>query len=562
MNVSELLTKWSFKSDDKPLDKIGEKLEHIQHRLEFLAAAEIVRGIFELTERFSSMGEQLNNAAMSAGITVESLQGLQFAAGQAGVSAEEVQTAMARLSRQLYEARNGSEQANQAFAKLGISSDQVKSFKDSRQALKAIADRLETMKDPIAKNALAMELLGRGGFKMVAFLSEGGKSMEDLSSRAEEMGAVLAGPNVRALQEVEDALSAMWQVFKVAAATITSYFAPSITSFAKAMVQLYAANRKVILQNFKEWAFKITYAFGFVYGVVEAVIKRFMEFAAAHPVLIKVVGDLVLALMGLSLGAGVLQKMLNMAGVALGFMGDGLRLIGKPIALFLGGVGWMLKGIGQLIARLGLLVVETFPAVGEALFNLGVAVSANPFGLAAAGVVAAIAAISLALNALWVLMTGGKFEDTWVAKLWSGAKGAAGWIAEKLGIKMGAAPGLSPEQQRAAAETDESGVPRYLRPTAGAAPGPDGMNFLQQAAGANDDVAQWLRAPPSPAQDPSARMLMPTTQNNTINAPVTVNVPAGTEPNAVVRAVKDSIKEHLDQQAREIRRDRRDALAY
>src|SRR3954470_5783097 len=145
MDLLELVTKMKVQVFDKPVAGLEHRLEKIQHRLEFLGATEIARGLFELVEKFSGLGEQLQASATSAGLTVEELQKLQYAGSMAAVSGEEMGTALTHLTRTLYGAKQGGAEATKAFEDVGISREQLQGFRTGKDALKALADRFATI---------------------------------------------------------------------------------------------------------------------------------------------------------------------------------------------------------------------------------------------------------------------------------------------------------------------------------------------------------------------------------------------------------------------------------
>src|ERR1700728_2605325 len=171
-DFESLLTKLGFKADLHPLAAVNEHLEGIQRRLEFLAAAEMVKGIYELTERFSHFAEQLGSSAMSAGLTTDALQKLQFAGELNAVSSEDMTGSLAHLSRQLQAARDGSKEATGAFAKAGITPAQIKGFRTSSDALLTLSDRFQNIQDPIKKQAILMQLAGRSSYRLVGLMNK------------------------------------------------------------------------------------------------------------------------------------------------------------------------------------------------------------------------------------------------------------------------------------------------------------------------------------------------------------------------------------------------------
>lgn len=511
MDIIDMLTKWAFKTDTKPLDHVNEKLEKIQHSLEFLGAAEVVKGIFEIVERFSGMAEQLQSGAASAGLTVEALQRLQFAGSQSAVSAEEMTGALSHLTRTLYAARKGSAEATASFAAAGISKEQIAGFHTGADAMRALAERMKGMSDPIAKQGLAMQIMGRGSGKMVAFLSKGGAAMDAMGKEALEMGAVLSGPQVTALADVEDALSAMGQVMKTFMASIAARFAPAIEKTVHALLEMYKANRKLIEIHIAEWVYDMTFALGFVVGLVQWAAKKFFAFAAAHQDLVKWGGRVAMVLGTMALAAFGLQKGLGVVGFFL-----------KPL-------GWLLGGV----AKAGLFLARmVLPLLGVAF---------SPVGLTVMGIVAGLGLLILLVQAAWEMFHGKSFKDTWLGQMYDGVKGMGSALMGKLGL---------------GGQGDE-GVPALLRPDAGKGGGPGFLSNVGDKLGA-------LGGMMTGGAGLSGMMGQMAGGSTTyeMDAPININIPAGADPKEVGKMAREGVRDHLDQTLREARRSLKPGLAY
>ncbi|RZL29676.1 MAG: hypothetical protein EOP64_00290 [Sphingomonas sp.] len=559
MKIAELLAHIGFTTDAAPLDEASEKLEGIKRRLEFLAAAEVVRGIYELTERFSGFAEGLNTAAVAAGLSVESLQKLQFAAGQSGVSADEMSQSMALLSRKLYEARSGSAEAAKSFEQVGIDPAQIQSFHSTQEALLAVSNGMSRLTDPVAKQALAMDLFGRSGSRMVAFMSEGGGAISKMGQEAQDMGAVLSGPAVRALQEVEDSLSGFWQIVKTFSATVAAQFAPSIKAFVGDLEAWYKANRALIMVNVRKWIEDLLYAFGFLVGITEVVTQAIMDYAAAHPGLISQIGKLILWLGGLSLGLGALGKLMgyiksasDVASAGFGGMAEAGKVALKVFTL-------LRSGLAALLLRLAILTETALPGLSAAFAAMGAALQATPIGWLIAGV----AVLVLGVEALYTTFfkKGGNWKDTWIYKIFEKISGAFGWAAKKLGF--GDTPdGNSP--QSAASDAPPASAAGQV---AGALSRTVGMDASQDATTAFSNALGRMQGMSGPAgamalpgaSEASAAMQQIT---STINAPITINVPPGTPPQQVADSAKQAVVDHLDKTLREAQRDVRSAQVH
>lgn len=550
-SLRDLVARISFEANTAVLDKIEHRLEGVQTRLEILAAGEILRGVYELSERFSSFGEQLETAAVSAGLTVEAFQKLSFAASQNAVNQEELSGALAKLARNLDEAREGSKTAIDAFEAVGISQDQLGSFRNAGDALAALSDRIELIDDPIKRTAAMMALLGRGSADMAKFLSHGSREMREMSGQAEAMGTVLSTAQVESLAKLEDSMSALGLVFKTAGATIAANFAPSIIWLTQAVSKFYAANRKVLEVQFEKWAYDVTFALGYAYGWFEKITQIVIDFANAHPTLVRRTLEFASALGGVSLALGValfvLKPFRDGLGLLKGILEALTKVGGVPWGIMVKGIALAQKAVAGLIMRLGLLVVETFPALGEAIFALGAALEATPIGLVATG----LAAIVLSAQALWKVFHGGDFwRDTWLGQALTALKNMSVGLLKKLGF--------TPEDvQKGIEEDTEKGTGLGLLPNDFNKVAGHVARLQQPVRVGLGGLAQANQMPAPAAISPELADLYKSgsePQNNTFNANITVNAPAGTDAKKVASLTRDAIAEQFDLMMRNTQR--------
>jgi hypothetical protein len=375
MTPRELLGKIGFDIEHDKLDKLDKQLEGIKQRLEFLGAVEVLKGLFELTERFSKFAEELHVAAASAGVTVEEFQKLGFAAQQSSVSQEELGMSIARLSRHLFDARRGSAEAQRVFGLAGFTPEQVAGLKNGEDALLALSANFQKMPDPIQKSAIAMEILGRGSVNMVGFLSKGPAAIRAVGGEFERLGVILSRDQVEALVSVEHSLQKVYAVMKAIGATVATYLAPIINTAVGYFLEFYRVNRNLLATNVKGWAEDLAYVLGFVHGVVQTLVTVFLQFAATHPVLVKRIGEVILALITLSSLAwvgkavfgflspliGILTTVTSLiTGVSVEFLLWGAAIGAVVVAahdlfaLFTGRKTWI-EGVYDLLKPLGLV---------------------------------------------------------------------------------------------------------------------------------------------------------------------------------------------------------------
>ena len=375
MTVEEFVTKYIFRTEDQGADALSKKIDGLNSKLGALTALEIGKTLFHMAESFGNVGDELQAAAYSAGITSEAMQKLQYSAAQSGASAEDASVAMQRLARNLYEARHGGKEAQEAFRQVGISPEQLMGFKDAEAALHGVSDRFVNIQDPIKKAALMQELFGRGGAKMALWLSQGSKALKDMGKTAEEVGAVLRNDQVDELASVQDSFETLGQVVKTFSAGLIADIGPAVRSMIRYFLDWYAANRKIIEINFKAWADKFLYTMGYVAETLREV------------------GD-----------------------VILGFIGRHKELVTNVLLVItaFATAMWVAGKLGGAIQGLG----NIFKAVG------------SPLGL----VVGSLLALAVAVESIWEVLHGKRFEDTWLGQLLGPYAAKVGDLAKTFGF--------------------------------------------------------------------------------------------------------------------------------
>lgn len=121
--------------------------------------------------------DNMNDLSKSTGLTVEKLSGLKLAAAQSGTTLEGIAQGINKL------AVNMGKDAEK-FAKLGITA------KDPLEAFKQLSNVFVAIKDPMLRNAMAAEAIGKSWQTAAPALAEGGDKLGKLIERGESMALV------------------------------------------------------------------------------------------------------------------------------------------------------------------------------------------------------------------------------------------------------------------------------------------------------------------------------------------------------------------------------------
>jgi hypothetical protein len=126
--------------------------------------------------------------AQRAHLSTDALQAYQFAAKLTGSSSEAAATAIEGFSVTLGKAQEGLTKSQRAFLALGFTKEQIKGFRDTDEALAAVAGRIGELKSNSQKDAIISQL-GLDGLK--ALFELGPEKMREFLGEAKKAGGVM-----------------------------------------------------------------------------------------------------------------------------------------------------------------------------------------------------------------------------------------------------------------------------------------------------------------------------------------------------------------------------------
>lgn len=150
------------------------------------------------------LGEQ----AAQIGVSTKALQEYRFAATQVGLSTQEMELGLQQLTRRLGDAAQGSKEPTAALERLGISVDQI-AGKDIGDVIPQIAAGISAIPDPAQRAAVAVDLFGKSGQKLLPLLESGAAGVEAFRTQAQQLGVVLSEGEIAKADETADKLAAL-----------------------------------------------------------------------------------------------------------------------------------------------------------------------------------------------------------------------------------------------------------------------------------------------------------------------------------------------------------------
>jgi hypothetical protein len=181
-----------------------------------LAAAGVagVGAFGALVARSIETADNARKTAQAIGTTTETLTGLRHAADLSGVSNEELEKGLAKMARASSDAAAGLASQKAAFDSLGVAvTDSEGKLRPQRELLGDMAERFAAMEDGTRKTALAQEVFGRAGTKLIPMLNQGRAGLAAMTDEAARLGLVIDDDTAAAAEQFRDNLTRLKGVF-------------------------------------------------------------------------------------------------------------------------------------------------------------------------------------------------------------------------------------------------------------------------------------------------------------------------------------------------------------
>ena len=189
-----------------------------------LGAAAAVRGISNLIDKM----DEIEDNAPKLGVTFDYFQRMQFAAERSGTSFSAVTSAFTRVKKLSAEAAAGVKTGVDAFAMLGMSVEQIRGM-DTGQIFDEITLRLNSMNDPLLRDAAAVQFFGKNFTELNNYL----KDHIALGDELAERGGIIKDEHILAASAYKDAITNIGTALQAWA--VNSGFISQITALAQGL---------------------------------------------------------------------------------------------------------------------------------------------------------------------------------------------------------------------------------------------------------------------------------------------------------------------------------------
>src|SRR5574344_3051600 len=228
-------------SDDskKDIAQIGAQFAAVAASAAVLVKA--VQSIGSTIDAFAQKSDRIDKVSQSLGLTRDTFQELDYAFKQNGASLDNFGMGMKSLQEITTKAASGSKTA---FDKLGISVKNANgTLKSQDQLLTETLSAFHNMPQGVKKSSLATDIFGRSAQELMPVLNQESGSIDDLRTRAHDLGLGLSKEDVDAGVKFGDAVSDMKDAFSalvlvISAASAFAPFVKLLTDIAKKITDI------------------------------------------------------------------------------------------------------------------------------------------------------------------------------------------------------------------------------------------------------------------------------------------------------------------------------------
>lgn len=216
----------------KQVQAFGQKVEKIGKQLSKISAAAggALVGMGKLGYNTMQAADELDTLSQKTGVSTDELQKWQYAS-------ELVDVDMGTITSSLTKMKKSMDGNGDAFEALGVSvTDADGNFRSVTDVFYDTVAALSEIDNETERDIKAMEIFGKGADELAGIIDDGGAALKQYGQEAEDMGLILGGDTLDALNEANDTVDRLKGTFKAsfaqAGATLVKTFAPALEKVA------------------------------------------------------------------------------------------------------------------------------------------------------------------------------------------------------------------------------------------------------------------------------------------------------------------------------------------
>lgn len=215
----------------KRMDGIKKSVSGVGTAIAALGAGAAV-GTAALVKSQIDLADAYSKQSAIVGIAIDDWSALNYATDLSGVSNQQLETSITKLNKAMAGALEGVGAGADAFKILGINVRNADgSLRDSYSVFNEVADAFSGIEDGAAKAALAQDIFGKSGTKLIPLLNGGSAGLADMRREAEQLGQVINADTGKAAEAFNDNLTRLQKVISGTGNELAKELLPSLEEF-------------------------------------------------------------------------------------------------------------------------------------------------------------------------------------------------------------------------------------------------------------------------------------------------------------------------------------------
>lgn len=273
---TEELVKTAEKGSGR-LEKLSQAFTGMNQGLELMKKGfSMVKGVYdEFVGDTVALADELLTTSTITGLSTDALQEYSFMAELVDTDVSTITGSLAKLTKNMDSAKDGSGSSAEAFKQLGISvTDANGNLRNSDEVFGEVINALGEMDNETEKNALAMNIFGKSAMELNPLIDAGSEAIEEYRQQAHEMGYVLDEETLGALGGVDDTLQLLNNQFTSVKQQIAVALLPVVEEITSAFLKWASSVDWVAVGNtIKKVVNTISTVIKGLIPIVEAIIK-------------------------------------------------------------------------------------------------------------------------------------------------------------------------------------------------------------------------------------------------------------------------------------------------
>jgi len=234
----------SFKGSFKAMAKDAKKLKNLLGPAMFAGAA---IALFKLANSASEYTDKIMLMEAQTGISNETLIGMEFAAGAAGASLDELQSGINAFVMKAGQAHNIGGAAADVFDRLGVAvTGTGGELRSTEEIFRDTIDAISGLDTAQERATTSAELFGSRGAKLAAVFEDGSGSIDEWAAAAANAGIVMDNSALRASAKMDRAMAGLQLSIRGFVQTSGNELIPTIVKIAEGFLVVVETAARVV----------------------------------------------------------------------------------------------------------------------------------------------------------------------------------------------------------------------------------------------------------------------------------------------------------------------------